>query len=259
MNTRILTAIVLAITSGLITTGGALAQHADINPFESNGRVHTAGIDHDTGTIIGANQRVFEGEIDLLPDNITPVVVGGDEPGFDTEGAHSNKLPAGAEMGFNIVTLPTAILPGQENIAYWDGTGGVVFTTVPASASLTLRDSNNPFTFVTASGDNSAVTGFTVGTADGAGDLHTHIDIEFLPASNDPFDLPGGIYLISLELTATGLQNAAPIFLVLNYGLDEEAHEAALDFVTATIPEPASMTLLGAGALLLLARRRRNA
>lgn len=248
-------ALPLSMAMATVTFG----QHADVNPFEHNGRVQTAGIDHDTGTIIKPSHRVFEGEIDLLPDNITPLIVGGDEPGFDTEGAHSNKLPALADLGFNIVTLPTAILAGEENIGYWDGTGPVGFSTVPLPLTLTLRESNDPFTFATASGNSVNVSGFTIDSADGSGDLHTHVDIEFLPGTLNPLDLPAGIYLFSLELTATGLLDSPPIYFVLNYGLDEEFHEEAVDFVVSQVPEPASLGLLAAGGMMLLARRRRLA
>lgn len=234
-----------------LAAGHAAYGHGDVMVYESGGKIITGVIEADLGEPEEAVSVVFEGE---LADN--GLAVAGDEPGYANVGAHSFKLPAGTELGFNVRNN----IYTSTRLAYWDGSDtdsdldidvdDVVWSSVPASFDVTIQ-SQLSSDFITFDGSTSgALSGFLIETADASGELHEHLDY-FLP-----LNAPAGIYLLTLELTdlraSNPLTGSDPISLVLNFGVDEEAHEAAV----SAVPEPASaVSLLLAGGALLRRRR----
>jgi hypothetical protein len=81
------------------------------------------------------------------------------------------------------------------------------------------------------------------------------VDFHFPMTLNNP---PEGIYLVELELRTSlaGVQNSAPFWMVLNYGLNGPEHERAVDYVKEHIvPTPGTAAMLGLAAIC---RRRRR-
>lgn len=228
----------------------ASAHDNDIMPYAAAGRLFTGAIDHDLALPIALHRSVFGGEME----NNGMGFFEGDEPGFDNEGLHPYKLPANASIGFTVVPLQTLL--GNHRLGYWDGLGDPNFLPAPDALALSIQGPlGDLLSFTNGAG---ALPGFTIDTTHATGDFHTHLDY-FLPDT-----APTGVYLFSFRLTSPGLADSNPLLMVLNVGADEEAHEAAVDYVTqrnAAVPEPATVLsgTAGLAALAFSLRRRRNA
>lgn len=210
----------------------AFAQHADVLliPDFINGVVTTGAFYDDSGTVVSMNQRVFEaefGEADPMNPNFA------DEPGFRAlPGDFDNSF-----WGFNII----------DTVFVWNGTD---FSAV-SPYSMTINFGPSPdITSPTAPG--GFTSGFDIPV--GAGGFDDHLNI-FLDAPMD--GTADGIYLLTLEVYAEGLDASAPIWFVMNRRLSEAEHEAAIDWVNANlVPAPGAMALLGAAGLMANRRRR---
>jgi hypothetical protein len=245
MRTNIVTVSILAFLFPLATAG----QHADVKPNVQGGRIVIDGYIDDTGeTIPGLRVFGFEFQEDPLDPYVSS------DPGFNTVGGSS--LPPASQLSFSV---PGAALFGlPANLTYWSGTGLVSFGAAPSGETLRLNRGTQDRTIGSGTGP---ITGFAIGAVGGNGSIHDHLN-SFLQGSDgnvNPGDgiVPAdGIYLVSLELTSSDPLIAAsrPIFLVYNNGLDEAAHDTAIDWVETNlvpIPEPSSVSLGVMGMLIL--------
>ena len=230
-----------------LATGAVMAGGGDVGVYGDGGKLHTGVYDHDDEEFKSLSEIVFGGD---LAAELTSA--SGDEPGFGNEGT-TYLLQPNAGLSFNVLPLPSAF--GGTNLAYWDGTGSPAFI----EATLTSLEFASQSTFdsltITGAGTTS-VTGFEFLTSDSLGEIHGHMDMNvFITGPLLPAE---GVYLVSLGLQSGTLTDADPIFFVLNYGLTEEQHDLAIGEVSAVVPEPTSLALVGAGVGALLIRRRRR-
>jgi hypothetical protein len=199
----------------------ASAQHLDITVYESGGSLFTGAIDHDT-EIITPGVRVFEGEFQNTGSSIFA-----DEPGFDIpDGA----LPADSQL---LLTVTAAV-------RLWNGSDFLSIS--PTDISLEF----GPQSLTTPASDSTV--GPMIFDLDEDGGLHDHPDF-ILNA-----DITG-IYLLEVQFGMSGFATSDSAWIVLNYGLDEEDHELAVEWVEENLV-PAPGTLLGLSGLLALRRRR---
>ncbi|MEC9373791.1 MAG: hypothetical protein VYC34_08105, partial [Planctomycetota bacterium] len=95
------------------------------------------------------------------------------------------------------------------------------------------------------------VAGFDIPVGSMGFDDHLNI---FLDVGSDT---PTGVFLLTLQVRATGLAASDPIYFVMNAGAGEEAHEAAEEYVREFIvPSPSGAALMGLAGAALLRRRR---
>ncbi len=253
--------IQLCISWLLVTaaTSAALAQHNDVLLSIDPEANLVAGLyDFDGGTVQSLGDRVFEGEFEGPFSNVWTI----DEPGFNALSSNVSGLPAG------YTTLPGStpvsfdakaftIGSSTANLWHWDGSGAVDFT--PVTSPTVLQISKSPTAVFSAILDGTAsdVTGFVIDTTSTLGFLHKHID--FSVYNSDLTAPDTGFYLWSLVLEVSELQSQ-PLFFVHGLGIeDEEAHEAAIEFVRNTfIPEPNSFVAMAGLCLAVLLRRRRG-
>ncbi len=224
----------LWITAVVVLAVGqaSFAQHSDIEFDYQNNKIDVK---------FGSEGQVFEGDFDTsgLFEQFT------DDPGFASEADEGLGVNPGDFIDYNILGP----------LEYHDGSG---FAAVPTGASIDIGDNPNGGLSVTdATAGPVSGTG-VVGQADGGGDVHTHIEFTLAPGSLDAPEY--GAYGILMELTtdASGIGNSDPFYIVFNFGLDEETFEGAVEDYANKIPEPTSLALAGAGAVLVLSRRRRT-
>jgi MYXO-CTERM domain-containing protein len=198
-----------------------------ILPDSVSGAVRTGAFDDATESIVNTNQRVFFadfGEADPLQPNFA------DEPGF--RGLASD-FGDGSSWSFNITGA----------VGLWNGAD---FST-PSPFTISLGF--GPASVTSAAG---SVSGFSVPVSGDDG-FDDHLDV-ILDAPTD--GTADGIYLLRLSIAVPGFADSDEIWWVLNRGLSETEHDAAIDFARANVPAPSSaLALLGAG--LLAGRRRR--
>lgn len=231
-------------TLALLSTASLALAHSDVRPYVVAGQIVTGGHDDALGVDV-PEMRVFG--YDFGEDPSDPFFA--QDPGFNA-GAGSG-LPAGSQLRFNVLS----------SLLYWDGSGSVAFT-APGAESLALSFGANTRTLT---GGSGAQSGFSLQTVNADGSVHRHLnaflngaDGNAVPASVDGVEAADGIYAFALELASSdsSIAASAPFYVVFNSGLDEDAHDEAIDYVANTlVPEPASAVLLaGFGAL----RRRRR-
>jgi hypothetical protein len=192
--------------------------HNDIWVYADGGALRTGSWDHETGKVTSLASRVFEAEFGEDP--MFPFSI--DEPG----------------IGSNLVgaTLTMNLLAG---FGVWNGSGFDA-----ASASL-LASYGGQDAFSTTGGS------FNFLVSEGL-DLHA----DFTAFGAGGADPANGIYLAAFTFSSAGLATSETFWIVFNLGLDEEAHEAAAEWVEANlVPAPGALALLAVGAGL---RRRRR-
>ena len=245
----------LASALGLMAAApAASAQHSDVDVRVEGGRLVTGAHDDATGEEV-PYQRVFG--YDFGEDPLDPFFAG--DPGFGAEAGSG--LPAGSLLSFSIPSASSSGVPS--NLSYWGGAGPVTFAAVPSGETLRFNlGSQNAL----AGGGTGEVAGFNIATVGDGGTLHRHLNalLNGADGNNDPTDgspPAGGIYLVPMTLRSSDPSVGAsdPIYVVFNNGLSEEQHDAAIEYVTATIvPEPAAAGLAAAASGALLLRRRRD-
>ena len=231
------------------------AQHADVSPRVSNGRIVTDAFDDAAGAVTPGG-RVFA--YDFGEDPLDPYFAA--DPGFNAFAGSG--LPAGGQLRFDVVGAASLGLPA--NLSYWNGAGTEVsLTAAPAGEALRL---NLGAQNVTVGSGTTGLAGFAIGTAAADGSLHRHLNSFLLgPDGNaeagDGVVPAAGVYVVPIELTSSdaAVADSAPLFLVFNNGLSEAAHDRAVEYVEASlVPEPAALGLIGWGASALLSGRRRR-
>jgi hypothetical protein len=225
MTKQIVSAAVLAAC-----VGSALADGGDFGLVIVDGVVTTGVGDHDDQVVTDIGERVFAADMSLVGPNWFA-----DEPGIFVE---AGSLPDGVGIGF--------VLEGA--VRRWDGAGSVDFSAL-SPAAMTLEF--GPLSATTAMTDTE-VAGFSIAYDAGS---PTGFDEHW------DFLLDGsagaGIYLLQLRFTVDGFQDSASVWTVFNAGLDETAHDAAIEYVeNATVPAPGVGTVVAAGLLAGVRRRR---
>lgn len=212
-----------------LAAGMAAAHEGDYGLLVQGGQVVTGIGDHDTGTIGDIGERAFAAEID-----INGAFWEAEEPGVFIPEA---SLPDNTQVSFTI----------EAALRYWDGTGPVNLSVAPDA--MTLEFGPESRTTPAVDGD---VSGFSITyDADAIGGFDEHFD--FLMDSG----APAGIYVLQMRFGLSGFADSESTWTVFNAGLDEAAHEEAIEWVEANlVPAPGALALLGFGSLGLARRRR---
>jgi hypothetical protein len=222
---NVISAIVLSAFAG-----AALADGGDFGLVIVDGRVVTGIGDHDAQVITDLGERVFAADMfESGP------LWAADEPGIFIQ---ANSMPDGVGVGFVL----------EAALRRWDGNGAVDFSTIPTQ---TMAIEFGPQSVSTALSDGD-VFGFPIAyDATSPGGFDEHWD--FLLDSS----AGAGIYLLQLRFTVDGFQDSESVWTVFNAGLDETAHDAAIDYVeNVIVPAPGALALLGLGGLAATRRRR---
>jgi len=221
-------AAALALTSA--ASAALTEEHFDVWLRSDGGNLVTGAIDED-GNPLAERARVFGAEFGEDPGFPYTAF----EPGFQAIDGHFDPF-----QPFRID------FDGAVEAWIGDGFGGT-------DTTVTIEFGPQSFT----SGDGP-VEGFQW-TTDAAGGFHDHFDLIANGAGGA--DPATGIYLLPLSVTdlAGGLGSTDTFWFVLNLGADEAEHEAAIEWVEATlVPAPGTLALLGAFAALGGGRRRRS-
>lgn len=255
-----LTAAALLLATPALALAGEIEEeaHADaLVALSPDGRLVTGTVDFDDQQFIEFT-RVYEGEFELFDDTMGGLVGTTDEPGFNGVAAGNATLPsgysalgAGTTLSFDAGAF--SIGDTRANLWFWDGTGEVSFA--PANIAVAITRSPSSVFNATLDGSANDVAGFDIADTEANGSLHQHLDLTVANAQ----DAPEGFYLWSFTLkTDTGLE-ALPVFFVhgLGEGLDEEQHEAAIDFVNLNVAPAPGVAAFGLFGLAAVARRRR--
>lgn len=176
-----------------------------------------------------------------------------DDPGFDAEGT----LPPGSLIGFNVPTI--ALGAESRSMWFWSGLGDVSFGATPANYNV--RVSHPEAVESTLIDGISSASGFEFAQADDAGGIHSHLVFDLVNAAGDGIDPPSsGVYLMATSFTGTDLAESDPLYWVAASGVDEEIHEAAVEYVhdTLVVPEPSGLVLAIIASLATLLVRRRT-
>ncbi len=190
----------------------------------------TAPVDLETG------KNIFISDFDDFEGGPNGV----DDPGF-ISGA--NQLPATTKLSYTAV--------GQ--LQYWDPATGEWGNTVPGTTRIELFGGTEsliitdpvicgglPFciieqatsTLFSESGISGAPV-LAVGDTDATGQLHVHLDW-FIEDSNDNPGGPNGAYMVEMHMTAPGLTDSDPFFVMFAKGLTtEQFGEALADRIVA--------------------------
>lgn len=237
--------LVLGVMTATTLAGPKEEPHFDVSPGMMNGQLVTGGFIDDTQTFI-PDVRVFGyefGEKDPLQPFFSQ------DPGFNNFGqSNGGTFPANAELGFDVLN----------HLMVWDGNGDVTFGAVPNGTSLLLE---RGLSSIEVGNDNAMpLDGFLIDTSNADGGISdVHLDATL---QNDGGTDPAlGIYLVEMRITtsASGVADSDPFWLVYNTGLDEEAHEEAIDWVTTNlVPEPGMGVLCSVGGLVALSVRRKR-
>lgn len=265
--------ISMAVAGGLLLAPAAWAGHFDIFLANDGGQVGVAGFDFDDGMIEEA--RIFEAEMEL-----DAGVFIADEPGIVSGDPDPAGMPAGwlplqqspaLDVGFNIATTL------GYNLLFWDGVGSsvndVTLGPVPDGEVLqVLQTGCFTCASVLADGGTGSVVGFTIDNT--ATTVHEHPEfLLFGDASATPDTPTEGVYVLTWEMTVSGLANSSPLWIVFGAfdpdsfpGLDPEEFdeflegriELAADYIALNvIPEPGTVLLLASGLAGLALRGRR--
>lgn len=213
------------------------------------GELQVGIYDFGDGDVVTTDAHVFEGEFDEFGVS--------DEPGINALSSTGGSIPSGfsALPGLVDVTFTADAfdLDGVvANLWHWDGEGEVDFAPVSSGSYLSISKAPSVVFESVLDGSATDVDGFVIETTDATGFLHKHIDFALINLTGS---VDEGVYLWSMSFEVDSLASE-PVYFVHGFGLhDEEAHEAAVEYVEeALVPEPASAALVLIG---LAAIRRR--
>ncbi|HRK32329.1 MAG TPA: hypothetical protein PLD59_14780 [Tepidisphaeraceae bacterium] len=224
-----------------VVTSAALAEY-DVSPKIEGGVIKTNAF-FDAEEVEVGNVAVFGynfGEEVLLPPNELP------DPGFHP--LPGSGFAEGSQIGIQTLSV----------LQYWNGVGPISFA--PAASGTTL---SYAFGSSAASVDGTTIPAndVLVGPVDEFGEFDDHLDTEITLAA------ASGIYMVAARLNTTtpGITPSDSIFILFNYGLEEDVLEDAVVFARDTfapgtvipvVPEPAALGLLAAALPMALRRRR---
>ena len=196
----------------------------------------------DDGDIFAPPPGGFSGEEDFIT-NL---------PGFDSA---PGTFDPGALVGLDVVTGGTFF--GDNLVRYDPPSDSVVSTGADLQINFgnDLRRTDGSF-----GSDPLYLPAFSGGEQD-AGRWHRHYPFAVYDGLGADGDLtaPGaGVYILEAELATLqpGVGSSDPLFIVFGVNSPEADVDAAVDFVTAAIPEPTGLSLLGVAGLALVRRRR---
>ncbi len=234
---------ILAVLAALAPSARAEG-HFDIAPYLQDGRLLTGGLDHG-GRHVAPPITVYGYEFGEDPyDPFNP-----SDPGVN-QAAGVGNLPAGALVRYDILT----------SLLYWDGQGEVAWTAPPAGTRIDLWMGTSVRTLT---GSSPPQAGSPIQSVAQNGTVHKHF-VTSLWAGGATSNVPGepgylppadGVYAFRLELSLTdggATYTSDPFWIVMNNGMSEEVHAAAL---ASLVPEPAGALLLLGGGLWLTRRR----
>lgn len=221
----VLSAMVLGVSAG-----AALADGGDFGLVIIDGRVVTGIGDHDAQAVTDLGERVFAADMFA-----SGPLWAADEPGIFIQ---ANSMPDGVGVGFVL----------EAALRRWDGNGAVDFSAIPTQ---TMAIEFGPQSVSTALSDGD-VLGFPI-TYDATNPEGFDEHWDFLLDSS----AGAGIYLLQLRFTVDGFHDSESVWTVFNAGLDETAHDAAIEYVeNVIVPAPGALALLGLGGLAATRRRR---
>lgn len=192
----------IALTAVASLGSTALAQHADVYPYNDAGKVGVARYSYEQSAILPGH--VFGGRFNSF--------YSVNNPGF-TALSTGATLPGGRALSWDF--LPMTAMGYTSTLLYWDGQGETAnFGATPTPGySLSLYGGSGS---ASADGGDTLVPGSSIGTTSASGALHQHLfyflddngdgDITTLPLS--------GYYLIAMQLRIDGLETSDPFFLV---------------------------------------------
>ncbi len=218
---------------GAVSQVSLAQEHVDVLllPSGDGTSIVTGSYDDDTMMQVAPSERVFGaefGEADPMDMNFA------DEPGFQSFDPSFD----GLDWGFDIV----------DAVRVWDGSD---FDTV-SPLTMTLEFGFSVTSPVMAGG---TTPGFDLPIP--VGGFHDHLDI-FLDAP-DQTAAHDGVYLLSLNARVTGFNSSDTYWFVMNRGLDEEVHDAAIDYVRdVLVPTPGAFATFALAGVVFHGRRRRE-
>ncbi|MEM8874751.1 MAG: PEP-CTERM sorting domain-containing protein [Planctomycetota bacterium] len=243
--------------------------------LNSAGQIETTLTAEGSGDFTGPTERVFVSELETeglgefdpvfspLPPGVS--VPTGNTPGFDSP---DNTFAIGSEVGLDIFT-PSVLsdnFVGYDPIAdafttVPDGTGVQFFFSSPSALARTTEPVASTDLLL------PVFDGSSPSDETGPGRWHRHYVISIFggidDTSGDLLAPAGGVYVLEFDVITTdpSVLDSEPTFVVFGVGEEgidfEDADlDAAVALVEATIPEPASLGLLGLAGLGLMRRRK---
>lgn len=239
-----------SLLASAVMVGAASAQHSDLELVDDGGQV-------------GAEPRVAEGEFGESPNPAYRA----DEPGLESDpdelAIHGETpLPGSALVSFDVIEF--VLGSATKSLFYWDGVGSPDFVSIASPHELKISDTTESFS-VQFDG-SSAAAGFPFAvTADGsgpdpAGFLHSHLLFDLVDSAGVGVGSPTpGVYAFATTFGVTGLDDSEPVYWALATGVGEEAHEAAIGYISRAVgivPEPGTLAIAAGLGLVGLLRRR---
>ena len=200
-NNKINALLTIAICMCCVCTQQSAAQHGhagDVYIYVEDGHIATGLVDEDETE---EHVRVFESEFGEsgLPEYT-------DEPGWE---AFAGTFDPNTRVGWNAL----------DGLHRWNGSdfnGSVEETIMVNFKSTSFEIGDGP------------TNGFDLAVPPD-GSFHRHLGFLIGHPTQDP---EAGIYLVELQLYATsGPEESEPFWIVFNYGMGEEVHEAAVEWV----------------------------
>ena len=205
-----MTRALMMMTASLLSVAASWAgveEHSDVVLLVEGGRIVT-GVEEAGEVVVGA--RVFGSDFGETIAHLT------DEPGFD---AFEGTFPQGSGVGFDIL----------DALWRWDeGAGAFVLPAETLFVGLGAAQRTTPVMPAT------VAPGFTFAAIGASGAMHQHLNMFLNVPQGD------GVYLYVFRLTQTSpaIGDSAPVYFVLNEGMDEGVHEAAMGFVEGSLSDP---------------------
>lgn len=231
MKTMMMASSVLLIAtfaSSAAFAGQPKEEHFDVwLRVGQSGNLVTGAISED-GDPISGGHRVFGAEFGEEPG----------EPFFSAEPGF--QAFDGAFAGSNTFQLNLT-----DSLMRWNG---VSFEATPETMTVEFGPSS-----VTTG--NGFVDGFTF-AADPEGGFHDHFDLFINGDGGDPTD---GVYLLPMSIADVdgNLGSTETFWFVMNLNMDEDMHDAAMDWVTDNLaPAPGALALLAMTGVVGTRRRR---